>query len=76
MSKAEALRWQGLYEELRLRSGQLREQQQLGKEQLQQLHSQVEVQYTVATCALGFQACGAEECCVPPCSCPGSERPS
>ncbi|XP_029013275.1 TRAF3-interacting JNK-activating modulator [Betta splendens] len=42
-SKAEALRWQSLYEELRLGSGRLREQQQLSNEQLQQLHGQVEL---------------------------------
>ena len=43
-TKAEALRWQSLYEELKLSSGQLRENQLLSNEQLQQLHSQVEVQ--------------------------------
>ncbi|KAM9343700.1 uncharacterized protein traf3ip3 [Pholidichthys leucotaenia] len=41
--KAEALRWQSLYEKLRLSSGRLRESQQLSHEQLQQLHSQVEL---------------------------------
>ena len=46
-AKAEALRWQCLYEELKLSSGQLRENQHLSNDQLQQLHSQVEVQYTV-----------------------------
>lgn len=48
-AKAEGLRWQSLYEELKLSSGQLRENQHLSNEQLQQLHSQVEVKYTVAT---------------------------
>ncbi|XP_056239854.1 cingulin isoform X2 [Seriola aureovittata] len=42
-AKAEALRWQSLYEELKLSSGQLRENQHLSNEQLQQLHSQVEL---------------------------------
>lgn len=42
-AKADALRWQSLYEEVRLCSGQLRENQHLSNEQLQQLHSQVEV---------------------------------
>ncbi|KAM9350640.1 uncharacterized protein traf3ip3 isoform 1-T2 [Symphorus nematophorus] len=42
-AKAEALRWQSLYEELKLSSGQLRENQLLSNEQLQQLHSQVEL---------------------------------
>ncbi|XP_023128352.2 TRAF3-interacting JNK-activating modulator [Amphiprion ocellaris] len=42
-AKAEALRWQSLYEELKLSSGQLRENQYLSNEQLQQLHSQVEL---------------------------------
>lgn len=46
-AKAEALRWQCLYEELKLSSGQLRENQHLSNDQLQQLHSQVEVRYTV-----------------------------
>ncbi|XP_073326077.1 uncharacterized protein traf3ip3 [Pagrus major] len=41
-AKEEALRWQSLYEELKLSSGQLRENQLLSNEQLQQLHSQVE----------------------------------
>ncbi|XP_028265724.1 TRAF3-interacting JNK-activating modulator isoform X2 [Parambassis ranga] len=41
--KAEALHWQSLYEELNLSSGQLRENQHLSNEQLQQLHSQVEL---------------------------------
>lgn len=53
-SKAEALRWQNLYEELKLNSEQLREKQQLSNEQLQQLHSQVEVQYPVAMCVISF----------------------
>ncbi|KAM3618797.1 uncharacterized protein V6R79_025066 [Siganus canaliculatus] len=39
--KAEALRWQSLYEELKLSSGQLRENQLLSSEQLQQLQSQL-----------------------------------
>ncbi|XP_059189167.1 TRAF3-interacting JNK-activating modulator isoform X2 [Centropristis striata] len=42
-AKAEAMRWQSLYEELKLSSGQLRENQHLSNEQLQQLHSQVEL---------------------------------
>ncbi|KAG7227112.1 hypothetical protein INR49_022460 [Caranx melampygus] len=42
-AKAEGLRWQSLYEELKLSSGQLRENQHLSNEQLQQLHSQVEL---------------------------------
>ncbi|KAM8754316.1 uncharacterized protein traf3ip3 [Acanthopagrus schlegelii] len=42
-AKAEALRWQMLYKELKLSSGQLRENQLLSDEQLQQLHSQVEL---------------------------------
>ncbi|XP_030589450.1 TRAF3-interacting JNK-activating modulator [Archocentrus centrarchus] len=42
-AKAEALRWQSLYEELKLSSGHLRESQHLSNEQLQQLHSQVEL---------------------------------
>ncbi|XP_070696184.1 TRAF3-interacting JNK-activating modulator [Pempheris klunzingeri] len=42
-AKADALRWQSLYEELKLCSGQLRENQHLSNEQLQQLHSQVEL---------------------------------
>ncbi|XP_053281095.1 TRAF3-interacting JNK-activating modulator [Pleuronectes platessa] len=42
-AKAEALKCQSLYEELRLSAGQLRENQHLSNEQLQQLHSQVEL---------------------------------
>lgn len=42
-AKAEAVRWQSLYEELRLNAGQLRENQHLKDEQLQQLQSQAEV---------------------------------
>ncbi|XP_070766540.1 TRAF3-interacting JNK-activating modulator [Enoplosus armatus] len=42
-AKAEALRWQSLYEELKLSSGQLRESQHFSNEQLQQLHNQVEL---------------------------------
>ena len=42
-AKAEALRWQNLYEELKLTSRQLRESQLFSNEQLQQLHSQAEV---------------------------------
>ncbi|XP_040915810.1 TRAF3-interacting JNK-activating modulator [Toxotes jaculatrix] len=42
-AKAEALKWQSLHEELKLSSGQLRENQNLSNEQLQQLHSQVEL---------------------------------
>ncbi|TKS77494.1 TRAF3-interacting JNK-activating modulator [Collichthys lucidus] len=41
--RQEALRWQSLYEELKLSSGQLQEIQLLSNEQLQQLHSQVEL---------------------------------
>lgn len=51
-AKAEALKWQSLYEELKLSSGQLRENQHLSNEQLQQLHSQVEVWYTVEMCTV------------------------
>ncbi|KAK9515960.1 hypothetical protein VZT92_026556 [Zoarces viviparus] len=40
--KEEAARWQSLYEVLKLSSGQLRENQRLTNEQLQQLQSQVE----------------------------------
>lgn len=46
-AKAEAQRWQSLCEELKLNSGQLRENQHLSNEQLQQLHSQVEVRYSL-----------------------------
>ncbi|KAM4610012.1 uncharacterized protein traf3ip3 [Polymixia lowei] len=42
-SKAEALRWQGLYEEMKHRSGQLKESQDLSSGQTQQLHSQLEL---------------------------------
>lgn len=42
-AEAEALRWQMLYKELKLSSGRLRENQLLSDEQLQQLHSQVEL---------------------------------
>nr|XP_046253199.1 TRAF3-interacting JNK-activating modulator [Scatophagus argus]XP_046253200.1 TRAF3-interacting JNK-activating modulator [Scatophagus argus] len=42
-AKTEALRWQSLYEELNLSSGQLMENQLHSAEQLQQLHSQVEL---------------------------------
>ncbi|XP_072222664.1 uncharacterized protein traf3ip3 [Leuresthes tenuis] len=42
-AKAEALRWQSLYEELRLSSGKLRENQHLSDDQLQQLLSKVEL---------------------------------
>lgn len=42
-AKAEALKWQSLHEELKLSSGKLRESQHLSNEQLQQLHSQVEL---------------------------------
>ncbi|XP_068454686.1 TRAF3-interacting JNK-activating modulator [Clinocottus analis] len=42
-AKAEALRWQSLCKELKLSSEQLRENQHLNNEQLQQLHSQVEL---------------------------------
>ncbi|KAM8862381.1 TRAF3-interacting JNK-activating modulator isoform 1-T2 [Spinachia spinachia] len=45
-AKAEALRWQSLYEELQLSCGKLRENQYLSIEQLQQLHSQVELSRT------------------------------
>lgn len=46
-AKAEARRWQSLYEELKLSSAQLKENQHLSNEQLQQLHSQVEVRQSV-----------------------------
>lgn len=49
------MRWQSLYEELKLSSGQLREKQHLSNEQLQQLHGQVEVRCTVAVCTVSFQ---------------------
>ncbi|XP_026189048.1 TRAF3-interacting JNK-activating modulator [Mastacembelus armatus] len=42
-AKAESMRWQCLYEELKLSSGELREQQHLSNEQLQQLHGQVKL---------------------------------
>lgn len=42
-AKADAMRWQSLYEELKLTSGQLRENHHLSNDQLQQLHSQVEL---------------------------------
>ncbi|KAA8591156.1 hypothetical protein FQN60_002099, partial [Etheostoma spectabile] len=42
-AKAEAQRWQSLCEQLKLTSGQLRENQHLNNDQLQQLHSQVEL---------------------------------
>lgn len=45
-AKAEAKRWQSLYEELKLSSAQLREHQHLSNEQLQQLHSQIELSRT------------------------------
>ncbi|KAM3872386.1 TRAF3-interacting JNK-activating modulator [Diretmus argenteus] len=41
-AKAEVLRWQSLYEELKLSSGQLKESRDLSTGQLQQLHSQLE----------------------------------
>ncbi|XP_040049322.2 uncharacterized protein traf3ip3 [Gasterosteus aculeatus] len=41
-AKAEAVKWQSLYEELQLSYGKLMENQYLSIEQLQQLHSQVE----------------------------------
>ncbi|XP_071399672.1 TRAF3-interacting JNK-activating modulator [Centroberyx affinis] len=41
--KAEAVRWQSLYEELKLSSSQLKESQDLSHGQLQQLHSQLEL---------------------------------
>ncbi|XP_034392776.1 TRAF3-interacting JNK-activating modulator isoform X2 [Cyclopterus lumpus] len=44
--KAEALRWQSLCKELKLSSEQLRENQHLYNEQIQQLHSQVELSST------------------------------
>ncbi|XP_034001093.1 TRAF3-interacting JNK-activating modulator [Trematomus bernacchii] len=40
---AESLRWQSLYEELKLNSGQLQENQHLSDDQLQQLQSQAEL---------------------------------
>ncbi|AWP09552.1 putative deoxyribonuclease gamma [Scophthalmus maximus] len=42
-AQAEAVKWQSLYEELKLSTGQLRETQHLSNERLQQLHSQVEL---------------------------------
>ncbi|KAG7519917.1 hypothetical protein JOB18_018682 [Solea senegalensis] len=42
-AKAAALKWQSLYEELKLSCDQLRENQRLSNEQLQQLLSQVEL---------------------------------
>ncbi|KAI3357372.1 hypothetical protein L3Q82_015804 [Scortum barcoo] len=42
-AKAESVRWQSLYEELKLTSAQLRENQHLNNEQLQQLQNQVEL---------------------------------
>ncbi|XP_031142420.1 TRAF3-interacting JNK-activating modulator [Sander lucioperca] len=42
-AKAEAQRWQSLFEQLKLSSGQLRENQHLSNDQLQQLHSHVEL---------------------------------
>ncbi len=46
-AQTEALRWQSLYQELKLSSVQLKENQHLSNDQLQQLHSQVEVQYSI-----------------------------
>lgn len=43
---AEAERWQGLYEELEQKSGQLRKNQNLKEDQVQQLQSQVEVTHS------------------------------
>ncbi|XP_036068574.1 TRAF3-interacting JNK-activating modulator isoform X2 [Oryzias melastigma] len=40
--QAESLRWQSLFEELKLNSGQLREKQHFSMDQLQQLQSQLE----------------------------------
>ena len=51
-AKAEALKWRSLYEEQQLISGQHWENQHLSSEQLQQLQSQVEVQYTVIMCMI------------------------
>ncbi|XP_056129762.1 TRAF3-interacting JNK-activating modulator [Lampris incognitus] len=42
-AKVEALRWQGLYEELKQNTGQLKESQELCIGQLQQLHSQLQL---------------------------------
>uniref|UniRef100_A0A1A8LCJ2 TRAF3 interacting protein 3 n=1 Tax=Nothobranchius pienaari TaxID=704102 RepID=A0A1A8LCJ2_9TELE len=42
-ARAEAQRWESLYKELKLSSGNLRENQQLRYEQLEQLHTQVEL---------------------------------
>ncbi|KAM7404598.1 hypothetical protein PAMP_011933 [Pampus punctatissimus] len=42
-TKAEVLRWQSLYEELKLNSAQLIQNQHLSNEQLQWLHSQIEM---------------------------------
>ncbi|KAM9785635.1 TRAF3-interacting JNK-activating modulator [Neosynchiropus ocellatus] len=42
-SKAESVRWQALHEEQKEHSAQLREHQQLGDQQLRQLHGQMEL---------------------------------
>ncbi|XP_029912318.1 TRAF3-interacting JNK-activating modulator isoform X2 [Myripristis murdjan] len=42
-AKAESLRWQSLYEELKLSSSQLKESRDLSDGQLQQLHSQLQL---------------------------------
>ncbi|XP_054905932.1 TRAF3-interacting JNK-activating modulator [Poeciliopsis prolifica] len=42
-AQAEALRWQSLYRELMLSSGQLRENHHLSNDQLQQLHTEVQL---------------------------------
>ncbi|PWA31021.1 hypothetical protein CCH79_00010685 [Gambusia affinis] len=42
-AQAEALRWQSLYKELMLSSGQLRENHHLSNDQLQQLHTEVQL---------------------------------
>lgn len=49
---AEAERWRSLYEELEQKSGQLRKNQNLKVDQLQQLQSQVEVPHS-PSCASG-----------------------
>ncbi|XP_017273109.1 TRAF3-interacting JNK-activating modulator [Kryptolebias marmoratus] len=45
-AQAEARRWESLYAELQLSSGRLRENQHLSDDQLQRLHSQVELLQT------------------------------
>uniref|UniRef100_A0A3B3TNL8 TRAF3 interacting protein 3 n=1 Tax=Poecilia latipinna TaxID=48699 RepID=A0A3B3TNL8_9TELE len=76
-AQAEALRWQSLYKELMLSSGQLRENHHLSNDQLQQLHTEVQVWCTRRVkrfeCKKYIQI--QSWLCVP-CSCPEPERPS